>query len=410
MNGAGRFLGFALALATLMVFAVPSRPALAGDRPTVVAQNEPGGFLRRLLGLPPQPQRYYAPPPAAYPPPPQAYPAQPAPPTKKRQVRAPAPQVPHEVDTVQAVEKADDAKRAMVVGDFMARSLAKGLAKAYADDANVVVVDAANGSSGLVRSDFYDWPAKIPGLVADQKPDAILVMLGANDRQALGTDQGTQQPGSDAWRAAYAARVAALCDVLKTTGKPILWVGLVPVESSSMSRDYSSFNGIIREQAEAKGIDFIDVWNGFADDEGKYVAVGPDVRGQSVQLRGSDGLNFTLAGQNKLAYFVQHPLDDIFGGNSPQLASVDATGAAVKPSVDAPQIGPMISLDALSSAGGETLSSDAGAPKSGNVTEAIAAALTGKEAGDAPRPQTPPAGRIDSYVWPPHPPEGPYSR
>jgi hypothetical protein len=89
---------------------------------------------------------------------------------------------------------------------------------------------------------------------------------------------------------------------------------------------------------------------------------------------------------------------------------VDATGAAVKPSVDAPQIGPMISLDALSSAGGEALSSDAGTPKSGNVTEAIAATLTGKEAGDAPRPQTPPAGRIDSYVWPPHPPEGPYSR
>ena len=91
-----------------------------------------------------------------------------------------------------------------------------------------------------------------------------------------------------------------------------------------MSRDYSSFNGIVREQLEAKGLRFVDMWNGFADEDGKYVAFGPDVRGQSVQLRADDGLNFTRAGQRKLAYFVEQELNDMFGGTAPLLAAVRA--------------------------------------------------------------------------------------
>ena len=151
------------------------------------------------------------------------------------------------------MEKAEDAKRAMVVGDFMAGALAKGLAEAYAENPNVVVIDATSGSSGLVRNDYYDWPAKLPALVEEQKPDAILVMIGGNDRQGIETDTGAQALGSEAWRAAYAARVAAFADALKATGKPVLWGGLVPVAPAAMSRDYSSFNGIVREQLEAKG-------------------------------------------------------------------------------------------------------------------------------------------------------------
>ena len=44
----------------------------------------------------------------------------------------------------------------------MAGALAKGLADAYRDDPNAMVIDASSGSSGLVRDDYYDWPAKVP--------------------------------------------------------------------------------------------------------------------------------------------------------------------------------------------------------------------------------------------------------
>ena len=59
------------------------------------------------------------------------------------------------------------------------------------------MVDASSGSSGLVRDDYYNWPAKVPELVAEQKPDAILVMMGANDRQTMQTAAGAQAFGGD---------------------------------------------------------------------------------------------------------------------------------------------------------------------------------------------------------------------
>jgi uncharacterized protein len=245
-----------------------------------------------------------------------------------------------------------------------------------------------------VRNDFYDWPAKLPGIVEDQKPDAILVMIGANDRQGIQTDSGAQAFGTDGWRAAYAARVAAFADALKATGKPVLWAGLVPVAPAAMARDYSGFNSIVREQLEAKGLPFIDMWNGFADDEGKYVDVGPDVAGQSVQLRASDGLNFTKAGQRKLAYFVEQELSDIFGGNGPQIAAADAAAAAqVGP--DAPKIGPMVPIDALNLAGADALSSNDA--ERGSAAATISARLSDEH------PEPPPAARVDSYIWPPRP-------
>jgi len=386
MNRAAAVLGVFLGIATLAVADFPITPSFAQDGQIVVAQNNNGGgFFRRLFGrrqAAPSPQQGF----------PQLFPGfeQPTP-RRDRRARAPsegaAPQV-------SVVEKSADAKRAMVVGDFMAGALAKGLNEAYAENPNVVVIDESNGSSGLVRSDYYDWPAQLPKLVEEQKPDAILVMIGGNDRQGIDTESGSQTVGSEGWRAAYAARIAAFADVLKATGKPMLWAGMVPVAPSAMSRDYSSFNGIMREQLEAKGLKFIDMWIGFADDEGKYVAVGPDVRGQSVQLRASDGLNFTRAGQRKLAYFVEQDLNDVFGGATLQIASTDAS-AAGPPAPDAPKIGPMVPLDALSAAGGDSLSSNFGDTERGGIADEISARVAKEDT------EVPPMTRVDSFIWPP---------
>jgi hypothetical protein len=308
----------------------------------------------------------------------------------RRERRSPSP-TPREIA---AVEKNEDAKRVLVVGDFIATALAKGLALAYQENPGVLVIDSTSGSSGLVRNDYYDWPGKLPGIAEQQKPDAILVMIGGNDRQGIDTDTGPYALGTDGWRAAYAGRVNALVDAVRATGKPALWVGLMPVQSSSMSRDYSTFNGIVREQLETKAVPFIEVWNGFADEQGKYSAFGPDIRGQAVQLRASDGLNFTRAGQRKLAYFVEQELESIFGGVAPQIA---ATDAAVAPGEEGPQIGPMVPLDALAAAGGETLATDAADEESGSVAASISKRLAGDE--------SVPPGRADFYAWPPPEPQ-----
>jgi len=389
-------LSLALGLLVAADAVVPASQAQVSSPEIVVAQNrEQPNIFRFLFGN----RRREAPPPRFELPQiiiPQIERRE-APQVRRERRNRPAAPVVREVE---AVEKAADAKRVLVAGDFMAGALAKGLAEAYRENPNVVIVDASNGSSGLVRQDYYDWPAAVPKLVLEQKPDAILALIGANDRQGIDTPTGSFAPDTDGWRTAYAARVAALADALKATGKPVLWVGLVPVSSSAMSRDYSAFNSIVREQLEAKAVRLIETWNGFADAEGKYVAVGPDVGGQSVQLRAGDGLNFTRAGQRKLAFFVEQELNAILGGTAPQLAAVDALGAGDplgtgKPGD--PMFEAMIPFEALSTVGGDALSRDAKAEDRGIVAATISKRISGEEEAAAP------IGRADNYLWPPPP-------
>ena len=43
----------------------------------------------------------------------------------------------------------------------------------------------SNGSSGLVRTDYYDWFSNLPQFIKDTKPATIVIMMGSNDRQTM---------------------------------------------------------------------------------------------------------------------------------------------------------------------------------------------------------------------------------
>jgi hypothetical protein len=118
------------------------------------------------------------------------------------------------------------------------------------------------------------------------------------------------------------------------------------------------------------------------------------VGGQSVQLRTDDGLNFTRAGQRKLAYFVENDVNTILGGAAPVLATAVETPEAATPGEAVPKIGPMVPIEALT-AGGTALS--AAAPSSATKSGAAAAAIETRLAGE---PAAVPPGRADDYVWP----------
>jgi hypothetical protein len=105
---------------------------------------------------------------------------------------------------------------------------------------------------------------------------------------------------------------------------------------SSMSADMLAFNDIYRSAAEEVGGEFIDIWDGFIDENGAFAVVGPDMNGQRVRLRGSDGINLTSAGKRKVAFYVERPLNKLLGNAAaPGLASLG------------PQTGPAIGLGLL---------------------------------------------------------------
>src|SRR3954451_9984112 len=80
-------------------------------------------------------------------------------------------------------------RNVLVLGDAMADWLAYGLEDAYAEQPEMGVIRKHKTVSGLIRyqpkGDPADWAAAARGILATEKPDAIVVMLGLNDRTSL---------------------------------------------------------------------------------------------------------------------------------------------------------------------------------------------------------------------------------
>ncbi|MFC4625503.1 DUF459 domain-containing protein [Daeguia caeni] len=225
---------------------------------------------------------------------------------------------------VVTVEKKPDAKKILVIGDFIANGLAEGLTIAFATNADLMVASKTNGSSGFVRSDHFDWPANIGQIIDQEKPAVLVVMLGSNDRQAIHTG-GTSLPArSPQWMEAYQQRVEAFGNAIAKRNIPVIWVGQLPFRQRAMMQDMLALNETYKKAAEKLGGTFVDVWDGFVDEDGNFTQTGFDVNGQTARLRANDGINLTTAGKRKLAFYVEKPLQALFGNHDNNVQDRDA--------------------------------------------------------------------------------------
>lgn len=288
-------------------------------------------------------------------------------PSRPRSSVASAPTAPREP----AVEKNDNAVKVLVIGDFVADGLARGLVDGFADSPNVVIERRINGSSGMVRDDFYDWPGQIGAILEEVEPQILVVHVGANDRQAMRVDGSSAAVLSDPWRAEYQRRIDAFIAEAGEAGVALVWTGTPPFRFRSMSADMLALNEIYRERTEAAGGFFVDIWDGFVDAEGNFIERGPDIKGQVVRLRGSDGINFTPAGQRKLAFYVERQLQQILGDSA--LPVVTSLGPDNLPIMKLPPLQTEADLDRTNPIGFTDPDLDGGSVLLGDVTAPAAA-------------------------------------
>src|SRR5258708_28866515 len=93
--------------------------------------------------------------------------------------------------------------------------------------------------------------------------------------------------------------------VLKSKRVPVLWVGLPVVRGPKATADTLFLDSLYRDAAGKASIAYVDVWDGFVDEAGRFLQKGPDFEGQIRQLRSYDGVYFTKAGARKPAPSVQ---------------------------------------------------------------------------------------------------------
>jgi len=336
----------------------------------------------------------------------------------------------------------------LVLGDAMADWLAYGLEDTYADQPDMGVIRKHKTVSGLIRyqakGDPADWAAAAGGILAKEKPDVIVVMLGLNDREPaektdskpatnkqLDKKDATTKPDDKAsvtqvdkpavaagqsviapqkrarspnavsefrdehWIELYNQKIGEMIDVLKSKGVPVLWVGLPAVQGPAATADALFLDALYRNAAGKAGITYVDVWDGFVDDAGRFVQKGPDVQGQTRQLRSDDGLYFTRAGARKLAHYVDREITRLLAARTTPVALPNTKGDLNKiPGQPAPRplAGPVVPLIA-SSVDTDRLLGGPGSPPA-PVDPLTTKTMINGEA------LTPPAGRADDFAWP----------
>ena len=377
-------------------------------------------------------------------------------------------------------------RNVLVLGDAMADWLGYGLEDAYAEQPDMGVIRKHKTISGLIkyqpRGEPADWTAAAKGILATEKPDAIVVMLGLHDRVAIrealtekksdkkedkkdarakpgdakskpesstdpakadagksdtakadGTKADTAKADNKAdtakaddaedddtpqiaapeksarangglyefrderWVELYAKKIEELIGVLKSKGVPVLWVGLPAIRGQKGTADMLFLDALYRDGAGKAGITYVDIWDGFVDEAGRFLQKGPDFEGQNRQLRTADGVFFTRPGARKLAHYVEREVTRLLASRSGPIAvpiEPVTPDANVVPGQPAPRplAGPVMPLVA-SSVGTDQLLGGPGSRPAG-VDALAARTLVKGEALAAP------AGRADDYAWP----------
>ncbi len=341
----------------------------------------------------------------------------------------------------------------VVIGDSMADWLGYGLDETYAaDQPDIAVERKIRAYSGLIRYDAknetLEWPQVIKDALATETPNAIVVMLGLNDRTALrdsapvhpgafqkgepaksetaaaprpqpdspqqqappspdteaaapapGDVQARPTPGAsyefhtDQWAELYGKRIDAMIAVLKSKGVPVLWVGLPALRGPKSTGDMFYLDDLYRAHAEKAGITYVDIWDGFVDEQGRFALQGPDFQGQTRKLRTPDGVHFTKAGAVKLASYVDRELRRMMNRVLPVALPGPEESPQPKTGVR-PDVGPVVPLTAVGSDDSGDLLGANGQPAQ-VTTDPVATKVLSR--GD---PIPAPAGRADDFSWP----------
>lgn len=190
----------------------------------------------------------------------------------------------------------------LITGDSLQESSGPQLA-GYANARSHVVAACTvpKYSTGLVRDDFYDWPAEAKAMASQRDPEAVSFMIGGNDAQNMDVNGRILQAGSSEWAAEYERRAASVMRAFARSDRRVYWIGMPIARSERHTRVFQVTNAAVkRAAASVPGVQFVDVWAMFAPN-GRYQDSFANEYGEVQRMRSSDGIHLSSAGAAYLA-------------------------------------------------------------------------------------------------------------
>jgi hypothetical protein len=314
-------------------------------------------------------------------------------PQRQTRRRQPTPQVDVAPQVVLPPPKDPDARTVVVLGDEFADQMNEGLIDRFDGDRLMDSVGVSIPGTGLTRPDLHDW--NIEGLRRLDGFDqiaAVVVTLGFSDGQELFDDTARIPFGTQDWQRAYRNRLTNLALTLLTEGHQVIFVGLPPYADRALDEQARFINQAMEQAIAPTRARFVDVYEAFSDVQGNYVRAGPDLAGQVVNLRRSDGVFFNRAGRAKYAQLVERFIPRAGQETIEQeVSTVIFEGSSLADD----GIGPVILLTSGFTDPSATLAEDVAAVRPAHILTRERL-LRGAQI-------EPPEGRADSFARPPPP-------
>lgn len=192
--------------------------------------------------------------------------------------------------------------RMYVAGDSFAEWLGADLTSFGQRSGVVSTSTDGKISSGLANPTFFDWPTRLSQAVASNRPDVVVIILGANDLNGVSSSAGYFAPGTPGWMAEYGRRQGEIMDIVGKSGAQLYWISQPPMRDPGQNNAAHAVNeSALAQIATRPWVHYVDSWTLFSDRNGNYAAAMTDVTGRTIILRQDDGLHLSREGTTWLA-------------------------------------------------------------------------------------------------------------
>ena len=211
-----------------------------------------------------------------------------------------------------ALAQAPAKVRVAFIGDSLAQNYWAGMRRIIAHDpclkAGLDLGNYTKAATGLSRSDNFNWFDEVRRVNATYHPTLTLISIGLNDRQGIIDQKGViTQLGAAGWSEKSRQLVDEFLIAAYSTKPIILFVGLPAMRAAYFHKDMMARSAMY-EAAVAKfgqpRVQYVTPWKADPAGPDTYQSHGLDRFGKRVQLRSTDGIHVTAAGEEASAAYL----------------------------------------------------------------------------------------------------------
>jgi hypothetical protein len=161
--------------------------------------------------------------------------------------------------------------------------------------------------TGLARDDKFNWPRELKRISDTFRPQLFVLSVGINDRQAIVSGDTRIAWGTPEWTEKYRQDIADFINTAVAGNASAMLIGLPAMRETEANNDALEKNKMYADAVTKLGapkVQYVEPWKLNASGADAFASYGPDIHGQVVQIRQTDGVHFTPAGEDLLAAYL----------------------------------------------------------------------------------------------------------